>query len=306
MILRRHSNGNGFDARRSRGRGIVAVSFLLIACVFCRPAGSFVKSPASDPDELRSLSLLKSKLPADAIVLAPWDFEYYSREQPDDNLYHGVREVEYFPVTYFVSKAFSAADTGEMSRLLRFVASKIASSGNLKSMKDIPGLLREWESVGRLAMPDRPVYFVVSDSMISNFNLIYFIGRWDFRRGTSPLYGYKRIECSPTDGDLSAVTCSGISMNFGDGTVRGSPFALARSIVVEGGHVVQAKSYPGSEGGMTLELFVKDGKLERTFLMDEAHAKTAFNRLFLLGRNDEPSFERLDFALPKIQVFRLK
>lgn len=283
-----------------------AVACFLLGCIFCRSADSFVKSPTADPEELRSLTLLKSKLPPDAIVLAPWDFEYYSQDKPDDNRYHGVREVEFFPVTYFVSKAYSAADTATLARVLRFVASKIGSSGSLKSMKGIPELVQEWERGVVSAMPERPVYFIATDGMIANFNVMYFIGRWDFNRGTSPLYGYKRIDCVAADGVLSTVSCSGIVMNLDDGTVLGSPFTLARSIVIEGGHVVRAKSYPGSEGGMTLELFVKDGKLERTILMDEAHARTAFNRLFLLGGVDEAAFERLELALPKIQVFRLK
>jgi dolichyl-diphosphooligosaccharide--protein glycosyltransferase len=273
---------------------------------------AFMPRPAIPAPIFRELQTLADRLPANSRIWTWWDVGFAIVDATGFGVYHD-GSAQYTPQTNLIAASFVSPDPQVMYDVIGFVDRE----GNrgirrlMASARDFDDLLARTR--GRDRLPNAvPIYVLYTPDMLLKYRALRTLGsppQRDGARSDSP--GIRWLNCNRIVDDT--LICEGQNLDILAGSIEQHPGAresaepvkLRRAVIVERGHVLRERDFPGA-AGLTVEVIAEGRAVKAVYLLDEPAFESNLNQMLVLGRFDAGRFEETLNDFPYARVFRVR
>jgi dolichyl-diphosphooligosaccharide--protein glycosyltransferase len=251
-----------------------------------------------------------------SVIAAQWSYGYQSLFYNDiPVLIHP--GIPTSPRHYFMSRAFSAYDLEETTKILNYIAlgniEKI-NEKKIKSFIDLSKDLYQSPSAGK------DIYFMLTNQQRAWMRPTGATAYWDIENNKPltfngqtafEIFNIMEINCEDLNtktlttmcGNGEGITKKNIPVNLALGTWDGLP-KLKRVIQIANGKVIINQEYENSEGDLVFQIVKNlEDNTSNLYLMHEAVFRSAYNKLFHL--NESENYELVYDDYPYVKIYKI-
>lgn len=251
-----------------------------------------------------------------SIIVADWSYGYQSLLYNDiPILIHPGMPTS--PRHYFISRAFTALNLEETSRILNYVANGNIEKINEKKLDSFVSLSKDLYNSDK---SENDIYIMLTQQHRQWMNITGSVAYWDIENnsphdfeGKNAIEFYHILEISCDDLDLKTFTtkCTdseisqekNIPVNLALGTWDESP-DLKRVVQIADGKIEINQEYQNSEGNIVFQI-VKNLKEDTSnlYIMHDAVFESSYNKLFHL--NESEDYELVYDDYPHVKIYKV-
>lgn len=299
-----------FSARKAPASSFTADGTTLAMAAVAVLGTAAISPAAMTPPPTFSTTLTKSFNALKPIagdqggVLATWwDYGYYAHFHSELDTFHD-GGVQGTPRTHLFARGLTSDSIDELIQITKFVSTE-GSAGIAANTSSLNGLNR---AIAAAAMPDKPVYLMVTNQMAGWMGSIATLGRFNVETGRpvsgEQLQQYQILELICQRVADAKFQCRRGLLDLEHGTLDGKP-VIGEVVLVRDGFVEKTDRKPNRSPWKLVILAFPNGTASFQ-LMHRANWENSFNKLF---HQADFNPERLEMVLdhyPVARVYRIK
>lgn len=251
-----------------------------------------------------------------SVIAAQWTYGYQSLFYNDiPVLIHP--GIPTSPRHYFMSRAFTAFDLEETSKILNYIASGNIEKINEKKIKNFISLSKDLYSS---PLADKDIYFMLTNQQRAWMKSAGATAYWDIEEN-KPLYfngktafeifNIIEINCEDLNTTTLTTMCApdeggtekNIPVNLALGTWDGLP-KFKRVVQIANGEVEINQEYENPEGDLVFQIVKNlEDNTSNLYLMHDAVFRSTYNKLFHL--NESKNYELVYDDYPNVKIYKI-
>ncbi len=287
---------------------------IIVTNSYPKKASTLIFDPSTHKAMIKMKEIVNDK--NKAVFVTPWSYGYQSIFYNDlPSLIHP--GIPSSPRHYFISRAFSALDITETTKILNYVASGKVEKINERKLDSFVKLSKDLYNSDKVK---DDIYLMLTGQQRLWMNTIGSVAYWDIENnkphdfdGNTAFDFYLLLEINCDDLDLKTFTtnCSdnegslkkNIPVNLALGTWDGIP-NLKRVVQITDGQVEINQEYESAEGNLVFQI-VKNTKdnTSNLYLMHDTVFKSTYNKLFHL--NESEDYELVYEDYPYVKIYKI-
>ncbi len=221
------------------------------------------------------------------------------------------------PRHYFISRAFTAFDLDETTKILNYIASGNVEKINEKKIKSFIDLGKD---LYQSPLIDKNIYLMLTNQQRHWMKSAGATAYWDIENNKPitfngltafDIFNINEIDCEDLNTNTLTTMCAigesstekNILVNLSSGTWDGKP-KLKRVVQIANGKVEINQEYENSEGDLVFQIVKNlEDNTSNLYLMHDAVFRSAYNKLFHL--NESGSYELVYDDYPNVKIYKI-
>jgi len=251
-----------------------------------------------------------------SVIAADWTYGYQSLLYNDiPVLIHP--GIPTSPRHYFMSRALTAFDLDETTKILNYITSGNVEKINEKKIKSFNDLAKD---LYQSPSADKDIYLMLTNQQRVWMKSTGATAYWDIENNKPhtfngktafEIFNINEINCEDLNIKTKTTMCAliegssekNIPVNLALGTWDGHP-KLKRVIQIENGKVIINQEYENSEGDFVFQIVKNlEENTSNLYLMHEAVFRSTYNKLFHL--NESENYELVYDDYPYVKIYKI-
>ena len=292
----------------------IIIFAVLFTNIFSKNVHATYISPNTSKAFIKMDDLIFDK--KNSVIAASWTYGYQSVLYNDiPILIHP--GVPTSPRHYFISRAFTASDLNETSKILNYVATGNVEKINEKKLDNFVSLSKD---LYQTPMSKKDIYIMLTQQQRKWMNADAASAYWDIENNLPyyfdgktalDIFNIVEIDCDDLDTKTLTTKCA----NTGVGTDRSIPVNLAlgtyndkpilkRVVQIANGKVEIDQVYENSKGNLVFQIVKNlENDTSNLYLMHEVVFRSAYNKLFHL--NSSENYELIYDDYPYVKIYKI-
>lgn len=251
-----------------------------------------------------------------AVIAANWTYGYQSLLYNDiPILIHP--GIPTSPRHYFMSRAFTASDLKETTKIINYVVTGNVEKINEKNLDNFVSLSKD---LYKTPMSKKEIFIMLTQQQRKWMKADAATAYWDIENNLPYYFNGKtafdvfniiEINCDDLDTTTLTTKCAStpgskdrsIPVNLALGTYNDVP-VLKRVVQISNGKVEINQEYKNSEGDIVFQIVKNlDENTSNLYLMHEVVFRSAYNKLFHLNQSD--NYELIYDDYPNVKIYKI-